>query len=175
MFIFHFHNIFVMTYYVNISVIDNLIHVGRIKMLHKHIHLPLCVLRYQQIGPYYCLFIAEPNQVVVDDHDYSMAGEVQMEPDAIETTSAREDQTEESEARPQHAQGLLKGKKRKAEPLPSTSSKTSTGSASVSAAHKSRLDPLEVQYYQAQIRLGNLKAEKNKLEIALLEKKLSET
>ena len=44
MFIFHFHTIFVMTYYVNISVIDTLIHVGRIKMLHKHTHLPLCAL-----------------------------------------------------------------------------------------------------------------------------------
>ena len=44
MFIFHFHNIFVMTYYVNIIVIDTLIHVGRIKMSHKHTHLPLCVL-----------------------------------------------------------------------------------------------------------------------------------
>ena len=33
-----------MTYYANISVIDTLIHVGRIKMLHKHIHLPHCVL-----------------------------------------------------------------------------------------------------------------------------------
>ena len=43
MFIFIFHNIFFMTYYVNISVIDTLIHVGRIKMLHKHTHLPfLC-------------------------------------------------------------------------------------------------------------------------------------
>ena len=38
------HNIFVMTYCANISVIDTLIHVGRIKMLHKHTHLPLCVL-----------------------------------------------------------------------------------------------------------------------------------
>ena len=44
MFIFHFHNIFVVTYYVNISVIDTLIHVGRIKMLHKHTHLALYVL-----------------------------------------------------------------------------------------------------------------------------------
>ena len=43
-FIFHFHNIFVVTYYANISVMDTLIHVGRIKMLHKHTHLPLCVL-----------------------------------------------------------------------------------------------------------------------------------
>ena len=43
MFKFHFHNIFAMTHYVNISVIDTLIHVGRIKMLHKHTHLPLCV------------------------------------------------------------------------------------------------------------------------------------
>ena len=29
---------------INISVIDNLIHVGGIKMLHKHTYLPLCVL-----------------------------------------------------------------------------------------------------------------------------------
>ena len=43
-FIFHLHNIFVMTYCANISVIDTLIHVGRIKMLHKHTRLPLCVL-----------------------------------------------------------------------------------------------------------------------------------
>ena len=38
------HNIFVMTYCAYISMIDTLIHVGRIKMLHKHTHLPLCVL-----------------------------------------------------------------------------------------------------------------------------------
>ena len=44
MFIFHFHNIFVVTFYVYISVIDTFIHFGRIKMLHKHTHLPLCVL-----------------------------------------------------------------------------------------------------------------------------------
>ena len=43
MFIFHFHNIFVMIFYVYISVIDTLIDVGRIKMLHKHAHSPLCV------------------------------------------------------------------------------------------------------------------------------------
>ena len=33
-----------MTYCANISVIDTLIHVGRIKMLHKHTHFTLCVL-----------------------------------------------------------------------------------------------------------------------------------
>ena len=43
-FLFHFHNIFVVTYYANISVMDTLIHVGKIKMLHNHTHLPLCVL-----------------------------------------------------------------------------------------------------------------------------------
>ena len=42
MFIFHFHNILFMIYYVNINVIDTLIHVGRIKMLHKHTLIPLC-------------------------------------------------------------------------------------------------------------------------------------
>ena len=42
MFIFHFRNIFGMTYYVNINVIDTLFHVGKIKMLHKHTHT-LCV------------------------------------------------------------------------------------------------------------------------------------
>ena len=33
-----------MTYCAYISMIETLIHVGRIKMLHNHTHLPLCVL-----------------------------------------------------------------------------------------------------------------------------------
>ena len=41
-FIFHFHNIFVMTCYVNDSVINTLIHVGRIKMLHTHTYPFVC-------------------------------------------------------------------------------------------------------------------------------------
>ena len=42
MFIFHFHDIFVVTYYVNTIMIDTLIRVGRIKVLHKHTLTPLC-------------------------------------------------------------------------------------------------------------------------------------
>ena len=37
------------------------------------------------------------------------------------------------------------------------------------------LVPIEIAYYQAQIRIANLNAKESKLEIALLDKKLSET